>query len=70
MTGLLAHANEAGKLRIDHPHNAAEHFFCLIKGGHNFRLLIGCSAPLEGKEAERHVREVVELFIRAYAPLP
>jgi TetR/AcrR family transcriptional repressor of mexJK operon len=68
MTGLLAQANQAGKLRIEQPLNAAEHFFCLIKGGHNFRLLIGCSAPLEGKEAEQHVQEVVELFIRAYTP--
>jgi TetR/AcrR family transcriptional repressor of mexJK operon len=68
MTGLLAHANEAGKLRIDRPQNAAEHFFCLIKGGHNFRLLIGCGAALEGEEAELHIREVVELFIRAYRP--
>ncbi|NWL78263.1 TetR/AcrR family transcriptional regulator [Pseudomonas taiwanensis] len=68
MTGLLDHANQAGKLRIDHPQNAAEHFFCLIKGGHNFRMLIGCAAALEGDEAEEHVQEVVELFIRAYAP--
>ncbi|QEY64623.1 TetR/AcrR family transcriptional regulator [Metapseudomonas lalkuanensis] len=68
MTGLLAQANQAGKLRIEHAQNAAEHFFCLIKGGHNFRLLIGCGAALEGEDAEQHVREVVELFIRAYAP--
>jgi TetR/AcrR family transcriptional repressor of mexJK operon len=68
MTGLLAQANQAGKLRIEHPQNAAEHFFSLIKGGYNFRLLIGCGAPLEGEEAEQHVQEVVELFLRAYAP--
>jgi TetR/AcrR family transcriptional repressor of mexJK operon len=68
MTGLLAQANQAGKLRIEQPLNAAEHFFCLIKGGHNFRLLIGCCPPQEGEEAEQHVQEVVELFIRAYTP--
>ena len=68
MTGLLSQAQQAGLLAIDNPLNAAEHFFCLIKGGHNFRLLIGCSPPLEGEEAELHVREVVELFMRAYRP--
>ncbi|MCY1268421.1 pyrimidine utilization regulatory protein R [compost metagenome] len=68
MTGLLAQANQAGKLRIENAQNAAEHFFCLIKGGHNFRLLIGCGTAPEGEDAEQHVREVVELFTRAYAP--
>ena len=66
MERLLIQADKAGKLRIDKPINAAEHFFCLIKGGQNFRLLIGCGAPLEGEEAEQHVQEVVELFLRAY----
>ncbi|BAN50296.1 TetR/AcrR family transcriptional regulator [Metapseudomonas resinovorans] len=68
MTGLLTQANQAGKLRIEVPVNAAEHFFCLIKGGHNFRMLIGCCTPQDDQENEQHVREVVELFIRAYAP--
>ena len=66
MTALLTQANQAGKLRIDQPLHAAEHFFSLIKGGYNFRLLIGCGAALEGEQAEQHVKEVVELFIRAY----
>lgn len=66
MERLLTRANDAGKLRIDKPLNAAEHFFCLIKGGHNFRLLIGCCTALEGPGAEQHVREVVELFLKAY----
>lgn len=68
MEHLLACANAAGKLRIDKPLNAAEHFFCLIKGGHNFRLLIGCCPALEGADAEQHVREVVTLFLKAYRP--
>ncbi|WP_375737588.1 TetR/AcrR family transcriptional regulator [Pseudomonas boanensis] len=68
MTGLLSQAQQAGKLAIENPLHAAEHFFSLIKGGHNFRLLIGCNPPLEGAEAEQHVREVVELFMRAYRP--
>ncbi len=66
MERLLGKADKAGKLRIAKPLNAAEHFFCLIKGGANFRLLIGCCGPQEGEEAEEHVQEVVDLFVRAY----
>ncbi|WP_137885084.1 TetR/AcrR family transcriptional regulator [Pseudomonas sp. 2FE] len=68
MERLLSKADKAGKLRIAKPVNAAEHFFCLIKGGANFRLLIGCCGPQQGEEAEQHVQEVVELFMRAYRP--
>ena len=63
---LLKLADERGMLRIANPSTAAEHFFCLLKGGANFRLLLGCAGPLEAEEAETHVREVVELFLRAY----
>ncbi|RJG10189.1 TetR/AcrR family transcriptional regulator [Pseudomonas cavernicola] len=68
MERLLSKADKAGKLCIAKPKHAAEHFFCLIKGGANFRLLIGCCGPQEGEEAEQHVQEVVELFMRAYRP--
>ncbi|WP_434708205.1 TetR/AcrR family transcriptional regulator [Pseudomonas sp. R1-1] len=68
MEGLLAKINETGALKIDQPRNAAEHFFCLIKGAGNFRLLYGCGEPLTGDAAESHVREVVGLFMRAYTP--
>lgn len=68
MEGLLAKINETGALSINQPRNAAEHFFCLIKGAGNFRLLYGCGEPLTGDAAESHVREVVGLFMRAYKP--
>lgn len=63
---LLRLANDRGMLRIANPSTAAEHFFCLLKGGANFRLLLGCGEPLTTEAAEVHVREVVELFLRAY----
>jgi len=66
MEGLLAKIHATGALDIDQPRNAAEHFFCLIKGAGNFRLLYGCGEPLTGDAAESHVREVVGLFMRAY----
>lgn len=68
MERLLIKIDESGVLRIDKPHNAAEHFFCLLKGAGNFRLLYGCGEPPVGEAAESHVREVVGLFMRAYRP--
>ena len=66
MAALLRRANASGLLQIADPLGAADQFFSLVKGGAHFRLLIGCCAPLEGEAAERHVREAVELFLRAY----
>ncbi|MFI8747277.1 TetR/AcrR family transcriptional regulator [Pseudomonas sp. NPDC077186] len=66
MEALLRKANANGLLQIADPLGAADQFFSLVKGGAHFRLLIGCCAPLEGEAAERHVREAVGLFLRAY----
>ena len=68
MERLLGKIDQLGALRIDKPRNAAEHFFCLLKGAGNFRLLYGCGEPPVGEAAESHVREVVGLFMRAYRP--
>ncbi|AGZ36698.1 TetR/AcrR family transcriptional regulator [Pseudomonas sp. SWI6] len=68
MEALLRGAHERGLLRIDNPLRAAEHFFCLVKGAPDYRLLLGCAGPLEGEEAEAHVREVVGVFLRAFKP--
>jgi TetR/AcrR family transcriptional repressor of mexJK operon len=66
MAHLLRQADQAGKLRIGDPLNAADQFFCLVKGGANFRLLIGCCEPLQDEEAELHVQQAVAMFLRAY----
>lgn len=68
MERLLTRIHETGALSIDLPRNAAEHFFCLIKGAGNFRLLYGCGEPLSEEAAESHIEEVVGLFMRAYRP--
>ncbi|WP_210643032.1 MULTISPECIES: TetR/AcrR family transcriptional regulator [unclassified Pseudomonas] len=68
MERLLTKVHQSGALCIDKPRNAAEHFFCLIKGAANFRLLSGCGARQEPEAAEAHVQEVVGLFVRAYRP--
>nr|WP_275959744.1 TetR/AcrR family transcriptional regulator [Pseudomonas xantholysinigenes] len=66
MEGLLRDVDQRGLLHIDQPLQAAEHFFCLVKGAPDYRLLIGCAPPLQGDAAEAHVREAVAVFVRAY----
>jgi TetR/AcrR family transcriptional repressor of mexJK operon len=66
MEQLLRRADHNRELRIEHPRTAAEHFFCLIKGDHNFRLLIGCVKDSSAEQAEQHVTQVVQMFVRAY----
>lgn len=63
---FLRRADQHGQLSITQPRAAAEHFCALLKGGHNFRLLIGLAGAQSASEAERHVCDVVEVFIRAY----
>lgn len=65
---FLRQADQHGQLRIPQPRAAAEHFCALIKGGHNFRLLIGLAQTQPAEAAERHARDVVDLFVRAYRP--
>ncbi|MBV6287225.1 TetR/AcrR family transcriptional regulator [Pseudomonas aegrilactucae] len=68
MEVLLQRIDQRGLLGIDHPAKAAEHFFCLLKGAANYRLLLGYAPALDAEAAERHVQDVVALFIRAYQP--
>ena len=69
MERLLTQAHQQGQLAIADPKRAAGHFFCLIKGTDNFRLLLGCCSELPDAAAvDAHIRDVVNLFIRAYRP--
>ena len=63
---LLTQANQRGMLQMDDPMRAAEHFCSLIKGAAHFRLLIGYAALPDAAEADKHVRDCVALFMRAY----
>lgn len=66
MEALLRRADLRGLLRIEHPDKAAEHFFCLLKGAPNYRLLLGYAPALGEQETQTHVAEVVSMFLRAY----
>lgn len=63
---FLARLEKTGELQFDSAKTAAEHFLSLIKGTCNFRLLVGCGALPDEASAEKHVRDVVGLFMRAY----
>ncbi len=68
MQQLLQQATQRGLLQVANAQMAADQFFCLVKGGCNFRLLIGCGAPPSEDEHEAQVQETVQLFVRAYRP--
>ena len=68
MEGLLRKMDQSGALQIDNPHYAAEHFFCMLKGAPNFRLLFAGGEPPGPEDSEAHVQEVVAVFMRAYRP--
>ena len=52
------------------PARAAEHFYCLLKGMPHLRVLVGlCPLPTPAQR-EAQITEVVDLFLRAFAPGP
>lgn len=65
---LLRRAHENRELHIDDPVAAAEHFFCLLKGVHHLRVLVGCAPAPDAAHRHAHVASVIALFLRAYRP--
>ncbi len=68
MRSFLEQASRSSALVIAEPHLAAEHFFCLLKGLVYMRVMMGLCPPPAKAEREKHVQEVVSLFLRAYRP--
>nr|WP_028696753.1 TetR/AcrR family transcriptional regulator [Pseudomonas cremoricolorata] len=68
MEGLLGKFVERGWLCVDDRRRAAEHFFCLVKGAPDYRLLLGYAPALTGEQADAHVRSAVGVFMRAFRP--
>lgn len=66
MVQVLLRAQAADELQVADPVSAARHFFCLLKGDHNFRLLIGYDQTMSAADRQQHVDEVVEIFLRIY----
>lgn len=68
MQDLLVKAHQSRALEINSPQHAAEHFFCLLKGVSHMRVLMGMTEAPDKPKRERHVKEVVALFMRAFQP--
>ncbi len=67
---VLEAASQAGELQFADARRAASHFFMLLKGEHHLRCLLGAGPVLRGASRQAHIDEVVDLFLRAYAPPP
>lgn len=67
MEKLLASAHQNGTLHAPQPRRAAEHFFSLIMGVHHYRLLAGIERPQSAAAIDRHVNEVVTMFLRLHS---
>jgi len=65
---VLEAAHRAGELQIPHFRRAASHFFVLLKGEHHIKSLVGAALPPDAAERQRHVEDVIDLFLRAHAP--
>lgn len=64
---LLRHADAGGLLRVPDPLHAADTFFAMLRGDIHIRILVGMPLPSEA-ELTAHAREVVDRFLKAYAP--
>ena len=68
MESFLHEAARSGYLVVADPGRASEHFFCLLKGLGHMRVLVGIDSPPTAQARDAHVREVVQVFLRAFAP--
>ncbi len=68
MENFLVEASRSGYLHVADPGRASEHFFCLLKGLGHMRVLVGLAEPPSTADRDAHVREVVQVFLRAFAP--
>jgi TetR/AcrR family transcriptional regulator, mexJK operon transcriptional repressor len=67
MTHFLEGVRAAGKLAVPDPHRAASHFFAMLKGEAHMCLLMGFRDPPSAAEVEVHVKDVIDVFLRAYS---
>jgi len=68
MERLLAKARDLNLVAISDTAAASELFFGMLQSCRHMQVLIGCAQPPDRAETERHVREVVRVFLKGYAP--
>ena len=64
----LGAQHAAGRLKVDDPILAAEHFSSFTYGHIFMRRLYGVPTPFDAADIERRIGYVVEAFLRAHAP--
>ncbi len=68
LADYLRRETAAGRLLVDDPESAAEHFFGMLVGKTSLRRLLGLQAEPPGEaEIQRRVAGAVNAFLRAYA---
>lgn len=70
LTEFLKYQHKKGALSISDPAAATRHFFSLLKGERHFKVLMNIAPLPNAKQKAAHVKDCVELFLRAYAPVP
>ena len=65
---FLREAVRAGSLQVRDTRQAAGHFFVLIKGMEHMRHLVGGSCHNDQFDRDKHLKSVVDLFLRAFRP--
>lgn len=68
MESFLRQAQATGALEVANPAHAAAHFFCLLKGIRHMSVLVGKSPLPTAAERQEHIAEVVDIFLKAFAP--
>ncbi|WP_071872125.1 TetR/AcrR family transcriptional regulator [Atopomonas hussainii] len=63
---LLRDACAAQQLQIADPAQAADQFFCLVKGLNHMRVLTGCLDTPALPHEQEHIDAALELFLKAY----
>lgn len=64
----LGYFSKNGLLQIDDPVQAAEDFFALLRGEVHFRVMAGVRPIPDAAEISGHVKRVVGLLMRSWAP--
>jgi TetR/AcrR family transcriptional repressor of mexJK operon len=64
---VLEVAHRAGELHVPDVRRAASHFFVMLKGEHHIKALVGAAPSPDAAERQRHVEDVTDVFLRAYA---
>ena len=66
LSAYFAQMAAAGRIRIENPLLAAEHFLCLVQGQHLFIACCGDGARISAMQRERHLVQAVDAFLKIY----